>query len=212
MADAGLQMSAIQSAQAGQTPDQIAATAQNTVATNAAASASSSTPNFNTINSGNLAPTTPVKTPIVTSPDTSSSLAAGATQTVDQVTKALTPAPTALDNTQQSLLDSISSLTGQDSGKAQALVDAQGKSGATQDNADLTSLNNQLKTKTASYDQLQANLGGNGSVETSAVLAAQNAGLTKARAADLGVLTAQIQAKQGDLTLAMSTAKDAVDA
>ena len=49
-------------------------------------------------------------------------------------------------------------------------------------------------------------------METSAVLAAQNAGLTKARAADIGVTTAQIQAKQGNLTLAMNTAQQAVDA
>ena len=155
---------------------------------------------------------TPVTVPTVTSPDNSSALIGGAKATVDSVTQALTPTPTAEDNQQSSILNDISTLTGQDSGKAQAYLDAQQASGATQANADLTALNNKLKTMTAQYDQWQANLGGNGSVETSAVLAAQNAGLSKARAADIGMVTAQIQAKQGDLKLATNTAHQAVDA
>jgi len=155
---------------------------------------------------------TPTPVPTVTSPDTSGAIVAGAKQTVDQVTQSLTPSDTPLDTQNQGLLNDVATLTGQDSGKAQAYLDAEKASGATQANADLTALNNKLKTMTASFDQMQANLGGNGSVETSAVLAAQNAGLTKARAADIGMVTAQIQAKQGDLALATKTAHDAVDA
>jgi hypothetical protein len=154
----------------------------------------------------------PIAVSTVTTPDTSGAIVGGAKSTVDQNAATLTPAPTALDNQQAGLLGDIATLTGQDSGKAQAYLDAEKTSGVTQDNLDLTALNNKLRTMTASYDQMQANLGGNGNVETSAVLAAQNAGLTKARSAEIGMVTAQIQAKQGDLTLATKTAHDAIDA
>jgi hypothetical protein len=169
------------------------------------------------INSSNLTPTQPINLPPpVQSPDTTNSIVGGAQQTsksVQDYVNQLTPTqPTAADQQQQSILNSIAGLTGQDTGKDQALLDAQHVTGATQDQADLTSLNNQLLTKTASYNQQFANLGGNNSVETSAVLNAQTAGLQRAQAADIGLTTAQIQAKQGDLTLAMNTAQNAVNA
>ena len=174
-------------------------------------------PMGNTITSSQLQPTQPVSLPPPPPPNTSQAngLVASGQQTsksVQDYINQLTPQPTAADQQQQQLLNQISSLTGQDTGKDQALLDAQNTSGATADQASLTALNNQLLTQTAQYNNEQANLGGNNSVETSAVLAAQNAGLTKARAADIGLTTAQIQAMQGNLTLAMNTAQQAVNA
>jgi hypothetical protein len=182
------------------------------------AGTSSTQPNFNSVSSENLQPSTPVSLPIPTPPNTTQAngLVAAGQQTSNSVQdyiNALTPTqPTAVDQEQNTLLGQIASLTSEDTGKDQALLDAQQASGATADQASLTSLNNQLLTQTAQYNNEQANLGGNGSVETSAVLAAQNAGLTKARAADIGLTTAQIQAMQGNLTLAMNTAQEAVNA
>jgi hypothetical protein len=208
-APAGLTMTQATVGQQGNTPTQQAATDQ--------AATVPVQPNFNSVNSTNLTPATPVNIPPpVQSPDNSGAILGGAQQTsksVQDYVNQLTPTTqTPAEQQQQALLNQIAGLTSDGSGKDQALLDAQNASGATQDQADLTTLNNQLLTKTASYNQMQANLGGNNSVETSAVLAAQNAGLTKARAADIGITTAQIQAKQGDLTLAMNTAQQAVDA
>lgn len=171
----------------------------------------------NTIGSQNLSSTQQIQLPPpVQSPDGTPGLLGAAQQTsksVQDYINALTPAqPTAADNAQQSLLNSISTLTGEDTGKDQALLNAEQQTGAIQDQQDLTNLNNSLLAKTASYNQQFANLGGNNSVETSAVLNAQTAGLKKAQAADIGLTTAQIQAKQGDLNLALQTAQNAVNA
>lgn len=178
---------------------------------------STSAPLSNTIGSQQLSSSQQIQLPPpVQSPDTSDGIVAGAQQTsksVQDYINQLTPTqPTAVDQEQQELLNNVSTLTSEDTGKNQALINAQNASGATQDQQDLTNLNNQLLTKTASYNQQFANLGGNNSVETSAVLNAQTAGLKKAQSADIGLLTAQIQAKQGDLTLAMNTAQQAVNA
>lgn len=206
---AGLQYNQAVAGQQGNTPNQQAVIDQ---------AATQPAPTFNSLNSTNLQPTTQVTLPPPASPNTAhaDALVAGGQQTaktVDDYVSQLTPTQGPAATAQQTLLNSIASLTSQDTGKDQALLDAQNTSGATQDQADLTALNNQLKNKAAQYDQFQNALGGNnGSVETSAVLAAQNAGLTKARAADIGITTAQIQAKQGDLTLAMNTAQQAVNA
>lgn len=155
----------------------------------------------------------PIPVPTVQSPSNTSSIVAGAQQTVDQVTQSLTPAPTALDNQQQGLLNDISSLTGEDSGKDQALLNEQNANGATADQTALTSANNELNTKIASYNQLEANVGsGIGGLQASAAYNAQLAGLKTAAAADIGVTQAKITAAQGNLTLALSQAQSAIDA
>lgn len=151
--------------------------------------------------------------PTVNSPNTSGAIVAGAQQTVDQVAASLTPAPTALDNQQQGLLNDISTLTGQDAGKDQALLDEDNANGATADQAALTSANNELNTKIASYNQLEANVGsGIGGLQASAAYNAQLAGLKTAAAADVGVTQAKITAAQGNLTLALNQAQAAVNA
>ncbi len=157
---------------------------------------------------------TPIPVPTPTSPDPSEGLVAGAQQTSkslqDYITE-LTPPPTTLDTQNQGILDSIATLTGQDTGKAQAQIDAENTSGATQDAKDLKDLNNRLLIANANYEKQFASLEVQPGVST-AIANAQQAGLRRAQAADIGLITAQIQAKQGDLTLAQSTANRAVDA
>lgn len=132
-------------------------------------------------------------------------------KTVDSYIKSLTPAPTAADVQNQSILDSLASLTGQDTGRSQAQIDAENASGATQANKDLTALNNRLTLANAQYEKQFAIAGTQDGV-TSATVTGQQGAIRRAQAADIGLITAQIQAKQGDLTLAKDTANRAVDA
>src|SRR6185369_17196654 len=90
----------------------------------------------------------------------------------------------------------------------------------------LTDLNGQMTVGNAEYQQLiaqenqnLANLGGNGSVETKAVLAAQQSGVTRAaeaqkaaKAADLALIAARAQAVSGNINTALTIAKNATDA
>src|ERR1700693_2005862 len=96
----------------------------------------SSTPS-NTISSTNLAPTTPVQLPPPPSPApgvaAANGMVAGATApttpSVADYTAKPSPPTTALDTQQQSILDSIASLTGEDAQKGQDTADAQAAAG-----------------------------------------------------------------------------------
>ena len=209
MAD-GLQMSDVVANQQGQTPAQLAQTAQSSTLPASAA------PNFNTDSSTNLQSTPQVTLPTPPPPSTATAngmvAGAGATSsTVAGYMNQLTPPTTALDTQNQSILDSIASLTGQDANKGADTLALQTQNGVQTKQQAVTDANNEIATKTANYAQLQANLGGNNSVETKAVLAAQNAGLLKAQAADIGVSQAKLTASQGNLSLAQQQVTDAIN-
>ena len=70
---------------------------------------------------------------------------------------------------------------------------------------------NELAAKNAKYAALSSSLGGNKTAETSGVLAAQNAGLLKAQAADIGITNAKITAATGNLSLAQQQVTDAIN-
>jgi len=143
-------------------------------------------------------------------------LAGGGTateKTMADYIKELTPPQTATDTQYQGLLNDISGLTGQDTGREQAQIDAENASGATAAKKALTDINNELITKNAEYEKMFSGLGaGGGAVETAAVYNAQQAGLQRAKAADIGLITARAQVAQGNLALAQETANRAVDA
>jgi hypothetical protein len=175
--------------------------------------ASSTQPNFNSINSGNLQSTTQVQLPPPPPPSTTQAngIVAGAGASLQSTIASLTPAPTAADQQQQSILDSIASLTGQDAQKGADTLSLEQQNGVQAKQQSVTDATNEIATKTANYNNLQANLGGNNSTETSAVLAAQNAGLTKAAAADIGVSQAKLTAAQGNLSLAQQQVTNAIN-
>ncbi len=190
-------------------PAQTQANNQNFSQANANVFSGSSTPTVMTPGQAFGNTSTPV--PTVSPQDTSSGIVGGANQTLQQITDSLTPAQTPLDQENQGILNDIASLTGQDANKGADTLAAQQAAGVDQKQQDLTNATNELATKTASYQQLQANLGGNGSVETSAILAAQNSGLLKAQAADIGITNAKITAAQGNLSLAQQQVTDAIN-
>ena len=220
----GLQMNEIVAAQQGQTPDQLAATAQSSTLP------ASIAPNFNSISSTNLQSTPQVTLPPPPPPSGNpNGLVSSVNSTLpglQNTINSLTPAPTAADTQNQSILDSISSLTSQDTGKTAYELQQQQAGGVPGMQQQLTDLNGQITTGNAEYQQLiaknnqdMANLGGNGSVETKAVLAAQQSGVTRAaqatqasKAADLALLAARAQATSGNINTALTLAKNATDA
>src|ERR1035441_516350 len=105
MADS-LQMSDVVANQQGQTPDQLAATAQSSTLP------ASTQPNFNTVSSTNLSSTPQVTLPTPPPPSGNPNglvSSVNATQPgLQNYISSLTPAPTAADTQNQSLLDSLS--------------------------------------------------------------------------------------------------------
>src|SRR5260221_1305233 len=143
----GLQYNDVVTAQQGNTPTQQAAIDQT-----ATQPAPSSTPSFSSLNSTNLQGGTQINMPPpVQSPDTSAGIVAGAQQTLlnNQNNPDINPAPTPLENQQSDLLNTIATLTGQDTGKAQALLDQQGTLGVPGKQQDLVNAQNELAAKTA---------------------------------------------------------------
>src|SRR5436305_1529348 len=117
MAD-GLQYNDIVASQQEKTPNQIASTAQ--AATLPA------------ISSQTLAPQQQATLPPMPPPPDSSGYAAGLdanAKTIDSTIASLTPAPTQADQTNQSILDSIASLTGQNTGKSAYQIQQENQNG-----------------------------------------------------------------------------------
>lgn len=165
---------------------------------------------------------TPLAVPTVTTPNPVPGAVAISGQTLAQLQANLTPAPTALDQSQQSLLDQISQVTGEEGangGKEGDLMNLENAPGAnggpsiTAQQSTLQQLQAQLLANTAQYTKNQAAAGGmGGDAESSSELAAQNAGLDKANAATTLMMNATINAVQGNLTLALNQAQMANDA
>src|ERR1019366_5955621 len=188
MADTGgLQMSDAVAGQQGNTPEQQAAVDQ--------AATAPATPNFSNISSTNLQPSTPVSLPAPT-PLSSNTTAVGAvaanTQpSIQDYINKLTPAPTQLDQTQSSILDSIAQLTGQDANKSADLATAESNGGLPALQQQLTDLNGQLTTGNAQLRQLQtdamakqSNIGAQTGISSSVVSAQQAEATRQAQIAE----------------------------
>ncbi len=210
--------------------DQNQAVADQTITQDQLAARSNAAINPGVITLDQLKPATPINLPSV--PPTTGvadSLMSGVgtgQKSLQDYINSLTPAPTELDSKNQAILDRIATLTGQDAGKSQATAQANIDSGAVDFQKKLTDLNGQVNIGNAEYMKIAAdsaaefaNLGGNGAPETKAVLGAQQSGSIRAaearkasKAAEVGMLAARAQATAGNLTAALTIAKNAVDA
>lgn len=162
----------------------------------------------------NLSPAAPVNLPQPSTNTTQAEgLVAGATtasKSIQDYVKELTPAPTAAERQEQGLLNDIGNLTGQDTGRAQAQIDAEAASGATAARKNLTDINNELITANAAYERLNTRVEGQ-AISMGNILG-QQAQLRRQQASDIGLITARAQVAQGNLALALETANRAVDA
>lgn len=134
---------------------------------------------------------------------------AGAGQTtkgLDSYIQELTPKETSLDKQNKSLSDSLHSLYGLDTGKAKATLEEEGKAGLPDLKKRYADLNSQILTKTAEYEKMFSSLDTQSGV-TTAVATAQQNGLRRSQAADIGLLQARALGLQGQ----MNAAQDAVE-
>ncbi len=186
------------------------------------------TPTSSAISLDQLNSAAPINVPPApTTVDPLAGAAAGATQTTKSLQDYInqnTPTPTALDATQQSLIDSISQLSGQDVGRGQAQLQAEQAAGLPQQKTQLAQINAQLlqkvaeATKTsASYDQIVQQLENQQGIPMS-IITGQQAQQRKLQlaenttnAANIGLLQAYAQGLAGNIQAAQDSVNRAID-
>jgi hypothetical protein len=141
------------------------------------------------------------------------SMVAGGVQTTNNLQSYLTqltpPAgSTPVADQNQGLIDSLSSLYGQDIGKAQAEATGEQNAGIPQMQKDLQGISNDILTKNAEYQKISTNI--NGEAIPMDLIRGQQADASRQQASDIGLLTARSQALQGNITLATQTVQKAV--
>lgn len=185
-------------------------------------------PVSNTIGSDQLKPTPLAQLPYSPLPSTSGTVAGLNTgaQNIDSLTQSLTSAPTAADQQNQSILDSIGKLTGLDTGKAAYQLQQENQLGLPGNMQALTDVNGQIQSGMAELKQMDAqnqqnniSLQQNGTPGISrAVGAVQSAALNRsfaaqqsAKAAEIGLLQARAAGLTGQINTAQALATRAVE-
>lgn len=175
-----------------------------------------------------VAPTQALTLPQVPLSNSSDPLAASVAntpKTLQDYIKQLTPEPTALDNTQNNIINRINELLPQSGGKEKALAQEQINQGIPDLQKQLQDLNNQILTGQAEYKQLvtdqqvkDAALETQPGMLTSIVTGQQNANARlfeakkASKAAELGFIAAKAQAVSGNINTAIQLADRAIAA
>lgn len=184
----------------------------------------------NTITSQQLKPQPvldiPTPPPPSGNPDAVAASVAATQPSLQSYITALTPPPTAADQQQQGILDSIASLTGQDTGKQQYELQQQQAQGVNDLQKSLTDLNGQQTVGQAEYNQIQTEYRNaldapavNGGVAGPGIEAAQNSAVTRtynaklaAKSSQLALVAARAQAVSGNIQTALLLAQRATEA
>lgn len=178
------------------------------------------------ISSATLNPQQPVQLPPLPPPtDTSGFAAALDTHagTINDTIKSLTPAPTQADQAQNSLLDSIASLTGKDTGKQSYQIQQENQFGLPDSLKQLTDVNGQIQSGMAELNKMTADAeAAKNALPTAGITSGvyfgqqaqidrQNASLRASKAAEIGLLQARAAGLNGNIQTAQSLATRAVD-
>lgn len=221
-----LQYDTIVQAQTGKTRDDIAAEAQRLVPLPPLPKPTQATPSFaapevtmpSTITSDVLGTTT--KATVPTAPPSSPP---PVPNVADEIIKSTQVEDTAAQKQAANLSQSIIDLLPKLQGETAALADEQNKAGVSTLKSDLNALNAQILQKQAEIGQSDTQLVAQSRAEETrdtllpfaqnaqAKLAGDAAILRALKTSEIGVLNARAIAKQGDIALAMETAKQAVD-
>lgn len=168
--------------------------------------------------------TVPTATPTTTTADSLVTGTVAGQKSLTDYINSITPPTTALDTQNQAVLDSIANLTGQGTGKNQALAQAKIDQGVPDLNKQLSELNGQITIGNSEYSKMiqdaeavKASLPTAGITSSTyfgqqAQIDRQNASLRASKAAEIGMLAARAQAVSGNITTALSIAQNAVDA
>lgn len=136
-------------------------------------------------------------------------MVAGANASIAEIIKSLTPAETEADKKQQTLLDQMTSLVGENAKKASDQLTAEQSAGLPQLRQQFADINGKILTQSAEYNVLLA-ANANKPITMNSIIGNERA-ILNAKAADIGLLTAQSQALQGQIETAQNTVNRAVD-
>ncbi len=165
------------------------------------------------ITADSLKPVTPITFPPPETPvDQSGSMMDGAKANINDIIKQLTPTePTAAEKSQQSILDSISGLTGDFGNKGADQLTAEQSAGLPDLRKQYADINGQILTKSAEYDALSKSLEGQGRGLTTGMVTGQQGAVQRQKASEVGLLTARAQALNGQIDVAQSTVNRSID-
>ena len=141
--------------------------------------------------------------------DTSGATVAGANTELANLMTQLTPPETETQKKQQSLLDQMASLTGQEAQKAADQLTTEQSMGLPALKSQFAALNSQILTKTAEYNALATKQEGR-PITMNSIIGAE-AQIQKAKASEIGLLQAQAQGLQGQIETSQNTANRAID-
>jgi len=133
----------------------------------------------------------------------------GASTELAEVMKQITPPTTEAETKQQTLLDQMASLTGEQGQKAADQLTAEESANVPQLKQQFADINAQILSKSAEYNVLQTE-NQNKPITMSSIIGNERA-ILNAKAADIGLLQARAQGLQGQLETAQNTANRAID-
>lgn len=136
-------------------------------------------------------------------------MVAGANSSIAEVMKSLTPPETPEQQKEQSLLDQMASLTGQQAQRAADQLTAEQSSQLPQLRQQFADINAQILSKTAEYNVLQT-ANENKPITMNSIIGNDRA-IQNARAADIGLLQARALGLQGQIETAQNTVNRAID-
>lgn len=151
-----------------------------------------------------------VKLPGVTDTNTSdaSSLVAGASQNIASLVEQLTPPETDANKKQQSILDQIAGLTGEQGNLGTDQLAAEEQAGIPQLRTQLASINGDIQTKLAEYKVLETE-NQNKPITMNSIIGNERA-ILNAKASDIGLLQARANALSGNIEAAQQNVDRAV--
>ena len=133
----------------------------------------------------------------------------GGSTALSQIISQLTPPETEADQKQQSLLDSMASLVGEQGQKAADQLTAEQSANLPQLRQQFADINGQILTKSAEYNALLTE-NQNKPITMNSIIGNERA-ILNAKAADIGLLTARAQGLQGQVEVAQETVNRAID-
>jgi len=165
----------------------------------------------NTITPEKLTKETPISLPGATPSglDQAGSMIAGATTSLAEIIKSLTPPETETEKKQQTLLDQMASLVGENAKRAADQLTSEQSAGLPQLRQQFADINAQILSKSAEYDALAKSQEGK-PITMNSIIGAERA-ILNAKASDIGLLQARAQGLQGQIETAQNTVNRAID-
>lgn len=137
------------------------------------------------------------------------SLVIGSNTSIAEIMKQLTPPETATDKKQQTLLDDMSSLTGDLAQKASEQLTTEQSAGLPALRQQFADINSQILSKTAEYKVLQT-ANQNKPISMNTIIGNERQ-ILNAQASDIGLLQARALGLQGQIEMAQATVDRAID-